>query len=313
MEQKSNLLTIVGNTPIVKIYDEINFWAKLEGKNPFGSMKDRAALYYINEAIANGTIQEDSEIIESSSGNFAVALAGVCRLKGIKFTCVIDPLISPINKFIVKSYGANIIETNVTDNSGSFVPERIRIVKEKIEENSKIIWVNQYDNSIIRRAYYSIGEELFSEIDNIDFVFVPVSTCGTIAGISNKLKELSPKTKIIAVDLEGSQIFGKTNTKQHIPGIGLPYKPGNLSKALIDDFIIVSEFNCITECRKLLSQSILVGTSSGAVSAAIKLKKKELVNKNIIGIFPDCGERYMDTIFNDVWCNSHFPDLPYKV
>jgi cysteine synthase A len=272
-------------------------------------MKDRAALHYVNEAIARGIIKEDNEIIESSSGNFAVALSAVCQLKGIKFTCVIDPYISPVNKFIIKNFGAHIIEAEIIDSTGSYVPERQRIVREIIAENPKIIWANQYDNSFVRESYLAIGEEIFSAIRDIDYVFIPVSTCGTIAGVSEKLKKLSPKTKIIAVDLEGSQIFCQDNKERHISGIGLTYSPGNLKHALIDDYVIVKELDCIMECRNLMSQSVSVGTSSGAVASAIKTMKNKLMNKTVVGIFPDRGERYIDTIFNDDWCLCNFPHI----
>jgi cysteine synthase A len=310
MFTEKNILSTVGNTPLVEINGEVRYYAKLEGFNPFGSMKDRAALHYINEAVARGIIKEDNEIIESSSGNFAVALAAVCQLKGIKFTCVIDPYISPVNKFIVKSFGTRIIEADVIDSTGSYVPERQRIVREIIAENPKIIWANQYDNSFVRESYLAIGEEIYSEMSDIDYVFIPVSTCGTIAGISKKLKELSPQTKIIAVDLEGSRIFCNDIKERHISGIGLTYCPGNLKHACIDDYVIVSELSSITECRNLLSQSVSVGTSSGAVASAIKTMKNELVNKNVAAIFPDRGERYIDTIFNDDWCRRCFPQFP---
>lgn len=92
-----NILNTIGNTPLVKVYDENELWVKLEGTNPFGSVKDRVAEYVICKGIRDGVINKDTEVIESSSGNFAIALAGVCKVLGIKFTCVIDPLISKVN------------------------------------------------------------------------------------------------------------------------------------------------------------------------------------------------------------------------
>lgn len=299
-----NILNTIGNTPLVKVYDENELWVKLEGTNPFGSVKDRAAEYVICKGIRDGVINKDTEVIESSSGNFAIALAGVCKVLGIKFTCVIDPLISKVNRRILDVYGANIIESHIPDKNGNYVKDRIRIVKNNIQSRDNMFWPNQYDNPVICEAYEkTIGSEI-STLEKLDYLFVAVSTCGTISGISRAVKKEHPETQIIAVDVEGSHIFQSTDSKKYINGMGASFTPPNLQRAHIDDYIIVDTRECIEGCEELLRKGILAGASSGAVlSAFSKAKKdKKLKEKSVsVGVLPDRGSRYLDTIYDSKW------------
>ncbi len=297
------ILDLVGNTPLVKIYEDKNILLKIEGANLFGSIKDRAAVYIIERGIEDGFINRDTEVIESSSGNFAIALAGICNIKDIKFSCVIDPLISQVNKRILEIYKANIIIADVCDSNGSYVRERIRIVNSVLENNSNFYWPNQYDNPIICEAYEkTIGTEI-AQIKDLDYVFVAVSTCGTIAGISKALKHLKPNVKVIAVDIEGSKIFQNKGSKKYINGMGASFTPANLEHAIIDDVIMINTDECISGCARLLEKGIFAGGSSGAVFAAcLKYSRQhKLEEKVLLCVLPDRGERYIDTIYNNQW------------
>ena len=303
-----DLKNAIGNTPIISLAP--NIYAKMEGLNLFGSAKDRAAQYILNHLLDTQQITKKTEIIESSSGNFAIALAGVCSILGLKFTCIIDPLLNSTNKTILECLGANLILVTQPDEHNNYLQSRLKKVSELVEQQSNFYWINQYDNPIIPYAYYSLGQEILSQISNLSHIFVPVSTCGTIAGISHIIKQQNPYVKIIAVDLDCSNIFYPALTKQHIPGMGLFKKPGNLSHAQIDDIIIVSEWDCICECHNLLSKGIFVGVSSGAASVAIKkfFTKKQPYD-NVIAIFPDRGERYINTAYNSQWLIENFPQF----
>lgn len=301
-----NILNMIGDTPLVKIYEDKNVWVKIEGANLFGSIKDRAAAYIIDRGIEKGFISNDTEVIESSSGNFAIALAGICNIKGIKFSCVIDPLISEVNRRILEIYKANIIIADVCDDNGNYVKERIGIVNKILEKNSNIYWPNQYDNPLICEAYEkTVGAEI-AQIRNLNYVFIAVSTCGTIAGISTALKKLRPDVKIVAVDIEGSKIFQTKNKKKYINGMGASFIPPNLDRALIDDVLIVDTEECIDGCIKLLERGIFAGGSSGAVFAAcVKyIHQHKLDDKVSLCVLPDRGERYIDTIYNEKWRNN---------
>lgn len=302
-----NITDMIGNTPLLKIDDKIKYYAKIEGSNLFGSVKDRAAKYLMENAYNDGIIKSDTVIIESSSGNFGIALAGMCKIKSNHFICVVDPKITEVNRKIIELLGAEIIIASKSDENGNYVQDRIRIVKDYIAKHKNTYWTNQYENKYVREAYLSLGEELCNELQQIDYAFVAVSTCGTLAGTSQKIKERFSKCKIIAVDIAGSQIFERNKRKKHISGIGTGFVPQNLTYAKYDDYMIIEETDAVSECNNLLSKGIVVGASSGAVAHAIQNYmgySGDLETKKIVGIFPDRGERYLDTIYDKEWCNK---------
>ena len=298
---------MIGNTPLLKIDDNVEYYAKIEGNNLFGSIKDRAAKYLMENAYKDGIIKKDTVIIESSSGNFGVALAGIGKIKGNPFICVVDPNITESNRKIIELLGAKIVIAHKADANGSYVQNRIQIVKNYVMNYTNIYWTNQYENEYVWKAYYSLGEELRDEMEQIDYLFVAVSTCGTLAGISQKIKEYFPNCRIIAVDIVGSQIFEQSTRKKHVSGIGAGILPSNLLSAKYDDYMIIEEVDAISECNKLLSKGIIVGASSGAVAYAIQTYTgylNDLEHKKIVAIFPDRGERYLDTIYDKEWVNK---------
>ena len=241
----NNIIAAIGNTPVVKVDDVPYYYAKLEGLNPFGSIKDRAAAYAIRCGYEQQLIHERTRIVESSSGNFAIALAAVCQLYGNPFTCVVDPHLTPLNREILESFDANIVVAETADNNGSYLTNRLEIVAQMVTELPDLFWVNQYDSANIRRAYYeTIGSELITDFEKNDYLFMPISTCGSIAGLSTKLKEYYHDIQIIAVDIEGSKIFDQnTYHKRSIPGMGASIIPGNLPYARIDEYIQCRQLN----------------------------------------------------------------------
>lgn len=300
----------IGNTPLINIKSEIPFYAKLEGTNLYGSMKDRAALYVIRELMESNKIGSHTHIIESSSGNFAVSVAGICSCLGISFTCVTDPLMNMTTRKIISSFGANIVVIDEPDENNIYVTKRLEYINDQLAKDKDLYWINQYNNPLIRDAYKSLANELIEQKEAIDYVFVPVSSCGTISGISKYLKEVKPTIKIVAVDLKSSSIFYKPTTQQKLPGMGFNSVPGNLQYAHIDEVVIVDELSCIIECRELLNKGLLVGPSSGSVVAAInKLCSHSTRIPEIVAIFPDKGDRYIATVFNDEWCQNNYPDF----
>ena len=305
-----NITDLIGNTPLLRIEDHIEYYAKIEGSNLFGSVKDRAAKYLMENAYSDGIINNETVIIESSSGNFGIALAGMCKIKGNSFICVVDPNITEYNKKIMELLGTKIVVARKADKNGNYVQDRIQSVKKYITNHVGTYWTNQYENEYVWKAYFLLGEELCNEMEKIDYVFVAVSTCGTLAGTSQKIKEKFPNCKIVAVDIVGSQIFEQSNHKRHISGIGTGLIPYNLKYAKYDDYMIIEEVDAIAESEKLLSKGIVVGASSGAVAYAIQNYTGYLSNINsrkIVGIFPDRGERYIDTIYDKEWCKKIDP------
>ena len=169
-----NITDMIGNTPLLKINDKINYYAKIEGSNLFGSVKDRAAKYLMENAYSDGVIKKDTIIIESSSGNFGIALAGMCKIKGNSFICVVDPNVTASNKKIIELLGAEVIVASKVDKNGNYIQDRINIVKEYVSDHKNAYWTNQYGNEYVWKAYFSLGEELCNEMEKIDYLFVAV-------------------------------------------------------------------------------------------------------------------------------------------
>lgn len=307
---KSNL-DKVGNTPMVSInvngFDYLNVYAKLEFYNPTGSVKDRAASYIIKKLLDNKEIDQETTLIESSSGNFGISLSAYCKKYGLKFIAVIDPCVSPINEILIRSLASEVIKVEVPDENGGYLLNRIRKVKELVNEIDNSYWVNQYGNPYNAEAYYNtLGNEICNKLETIDYLFMGISSGGTITGVSNQVKERIPHAKVIAVDIIGSVIFGHPPKKRYIPGIGSSMVPDIIKDARIDDVVMIDEVSTIKMCHELLKEHcIFAGGSSGSVIAAIKKYfSGETMNKqiNLVTIFPDRGERYINTIYNQEWC-----------
>ncbi len=297
---------MVGNTPLIRIEEEMTYFAKLEGANPFGSMKDRAAAFVIKTLLDSGLINSKTEIIESSSGNFGIALAAVCKIYGLNFTCVIDPMIALANQKLLKLYGAKLILADKCDENGSYLSNRLSIINTILSCRNDVYWINQYNNPLMIQAYEKTAVEILERLGQIDYIFVPVSTCGCIAGLSVRLKQENPDINVVAVDILGSKIFEDSCCVRHIPGMGASIRPKNLQHALIDQIVVVSETECVYECQRLLKQGILAGASSGATVAAIRKEYNQSnLSGNIVAIFPDRGERYLDTIYNAHWLSKN--------
>lgn len=315
----TNILNKVGNTPLVFLkLDEnpkIKLLAKLEFYNPTGSVKDRAACYIINRALNEGILNKDTVLIESSSGNFGVALSAYAKLHNLKFICVIDSNTLPINEMLIKLQGAQIIKITEPDEYGGYLLNRIRTIKQMLEDRSNLYWVNQYANPLNAEAYYaSLGREICMEApgQQVDYVFLGVSSGGTITGVSRRVKKENPDAKIIAVDIYGSVIFGDTPKKRYIPGVGSSLRPEILDKAMIDEVVLVSEYETILNCRELLEKhNLYAGGSSGSVYAAIKkyFRDRQITEPvNVMCVFADRGERYIETIYNEEWCRKIMKD-----
>lgn len=306
---------LVGNTPLLYMedncLDNINLYLKFEGNNPTGSIKDRAAKYVLTKLINSKEITHDTVIIESSSGNMGIALANYCKLLNLKCEIVIDPNILPCNERVIQTLATEVHKVAERDINGSYLMTRLQLIKEKISDNpNKYYWINQYGNPYVAEAYYStIGQELCDEI-NIDYIFIGVSSGGTITGISRKVKEYYPQAKVIAVDTVGSVVFGDNPKKRFIPGIGSSLRPSIIDHALIDEIVLTEEIEAINNCHKFFKEHLLcIGGSSGSVyTAMLKYFKNKKFDKkpNVVAVFADRGDHYLDTVYNDKWISKNF-------
>ena len=306
-----NIFDNIGNTPIYEIEDKKNkIYLKYEGANSFGSSKDRSAIYVLNKLYKEGKINKDTTIIESSSGNMGIALAATCKHLGNKFICVIDPHISPVNEMLIKNMGAETIKVTEADSNNSYLKTRLGVVHDLLEKIPNSYWFNQYGNPLVCEAYESIGREIVRDVPDADYVFVAVSSAGTIGGVSKAIKEFNPNIKVIAVDVLGSKVFDpNTSKKRYLSGIGSSIQSDNLSRAIKDDVILVDEKDGVKKCYELLQEHLIfAGGSSGCVFAAIEeyVKEHNIEGAKIVGLLNDRGDRYFKTVYSKEWVKEKF-------
>src|SRR6266702_2260665 len=284
----------------------MDLFAKLEYVNPVGSIKDRPAYWILRRAAERGAICEETTVIESSSGNFASALAAFTHLVGLRFIPVIDPTISGTYESFLRRICPTVVKVEDRDDTGGFLKTRLQKVKELCATIPNAYWTNQYGNPDAVEAHYELtAAEICADFDSLDYVFIGVSTAGTIAGMSRRLKEHYPNIQIIAVDTQGSVIFGDTPRKRHIPGVGSSIVPQLLSYAEIDDIVWISERETVQACQELLtSHGLFVGGSSGTAFAAVKkyaAKIPAYKHPTVLFLCADRGTPYLDTVFDATW------------
>lgn len=298
----------IGNTPIIKLENKKNnnnIYAKIETTNFSGSIKDRPVNSILLNGVLNNEIDKNTVIIKSSSGNFAISCALHCLKLRIKFIPIIDPLINRLNHDLLKQLCEEVIMIDEIDETGGYLLNRIKKVKELLAENKNYYWTNQYNNPNNYLAYKELSNEINLHKVDFDFIFIAVSSTGTLKGVSTF--NTNKKTKIIGVDVVGSQIFSNIKQKRHISGIGASYKSNFLNDSDYSDIVILNNLEIIDGCNELLKQQqLLLGGSSGACySAALKYIEVNKINKkNILIICPDSGISYMDTIYNKDWTNK---------
>ena len=314
------VLSAIGNTPLVKLtrlFDDSPFelYAKLEALNPGGSMKDRPAANIIKHGIETGAINSDSVVIESSSGNMAIGMAQVCSRLGLRFICVVDPKTMMQNIRILEAYGAEIdLVASPDPVSGEYLVARINRVHELLDSIEHSFWPNQYENRLNAEAHHQTMHEIAVSLgDNVDYLFCATSTCGTLRGCSEYIRERGLSTRVFAVDAVGSIIFGGRSGKRLIPGHGASIVPGLFDAELAYDCIKVTDLDCVVGCHHLVRrESILAGGSSGAIISAIASVKDRIPAGAVcVAILPDRGERYLDTVYSREWITSHFGDVTH--
>jgi cysteine synthase A len=315
---KEGILSTIGGTPLVRLTrvfreSSFNLFAKLETFNPGGSCKDRPAYHIIRQAMEAGQINKSTVVIESSSGNMAIGLAQVCSYFGLRLICVVDPKTTRQNINLMRAYGAEVDVVEHPDAvTGEFLQARINRVRELLDTHPNCFWPNQYANVNNPLAHHQTMREIDVELGGrVDYLFCATSTCGTLRGCVEYVREHGLPTKVIAVDAVGSVIFGGTNAKRLIPGHGAAIRPSLYLPGLADECIHVNDVDCIVGCRWLARQeAILAGGSSGAVLSAVSQMRSRIpTGANCVIVLADRGERYLDTIYSDSWVREHFGEV----
>lgn len=310
-----SVLAAIGETPMVTLsryLDEgrLTIFAKLEGLNPGGSLKDRPARRILEAALASGRIGADSVVVESSSGNMGIGLAQACRYHGLRFICVVDPKTTAANLEILRVYGAEVDCVAEPDSAtGEFLQARLKRVEELVASIPGAFWPNQYANHDNAASHYDTTmDEILRDCGEVDYLLVATSTCGTLLGCAEHLRDKGYRTKVIAVDAVGSLIFGSEGGKRLLPGMGASLRPPLCAPELVHRVIQVTDLECVAACRRLLwREAILAGASSGGIMAAVeRLAETAPVGSTCAVILPDRGERYLGTVFSDAWVESSF-------
>ncbi len=306
----TKLIDTIGNTPLEPVHLIIDgkvrtIHLKLEGENPTGSVKDRTGYSLILDLERQRVLNKGSVIVESTSGNVGVTLAFICQARGYKFIAVVDPKTTQENLHKMHMFGAQIDMVTESDENGGYLLSRLQHVKELCQRHKHYHWGNQYGNPANPLIHYKCtGPEIYAQMHGkVDAVFVAVSTGGTLAGIGQYFREVSPRTRIIGVDVYGSVVFGTAPAPRKLTGIGSSRPSSFLTADLYDTALFVGDSEAFMFCRALFTTTgILVGGSSGATLAACARylhDHPELTD--VVCVCADRGENYSSSIFNDAW------------
>lgn len=297
-----SLTELVGNTPLLRLRKvtrgaKAEVVAKLEKNNPWGSVKDRIGLYMIEEAERQGLINKDTIIIEPTSGNTGVALAGVCTTKGYKLILTMPDTFSVERRKLLAALGAELVLTP----GEKGMKGAIARAEELAADYPNSFIPQQFNNPANPKAHReTTAAEIWEDTDGkVDFIVGGVGTGGTITGIGEALKEVKPDLKVIAVEPADSPVLSGGAPGPHkIQGIGAGFVPGVLDREIIDEIIPVSNDHAFETARAMAKdEGLLAGISCGAaVYAAIEVARRpENEGKLIVVICPDSGERYLST------------------
>ena len=295
-----NITEIIGKTPLVrleKLFPEVDICAKLEYFNPAGSVKDRAALFMIEDAEKKGLLKAGSVIIEPTSGNTGIGLATIGASKGYRVILTMPDTMSVERRRLLSAYGAEIV---LTDGKLGMKGSIDKANELKARYEGAFI-AGQFDNPANPDAHYNTtAPEIWADTDGkIDIFVAGVGTGGTLSGIGRFLKEKNPDIKIVAVEPASSPLISEGRSGPHgLQGIGANFIPENFDSSVCDEVITVSEENAFAYAKALArEEGYLTGISSGAVlyAADVLSGREENKGKRIVVLLPDGGERYLST------------------
>lgn len=300
-----NVLEAMGNTPIIRLSkivpeDCAEVLVKYEGVNIGGSIKTRTAYSMICEAEKKGLINQDTIIVEPTSGNQGIGLALIGAVKGYKVKIIMPDSVSEERRKLIKAYGAELILVHDDGDIGKCINECLETAL-KMQKEDKNVWVPQQfenpDNPLVHKLHTAI--EILEAVDGkIDGFCSGIGTGGTLSGIGSKLKEANPDITIWAAEPQNAAILSGGNIGTHLQmGIGDGLIPENLDMEIFSDVTIITDEEAIGTTKRLIrEEGILCGISSGTnVAAAIKLAKKLGKGKRVVTVLPDTGERYFST------------------
>jgi [CysO sulfur-carrier protein]-thiocarboxylate-dependent cysteine synthase len=289
-----SLLDLVGNTPLVELphlapKPSVRLYAKLEGQNPTGSIKDRVALAMIEAAEATGDLEPGRELLEPTSGNTGIALALVARLKGYSLTCVIPENATEERRRLLRLYGVTILESPGAEGSNGAV----RLALELAEQEPRWFMPFQYANEANPRAHYEgTGAEIADALDRVDVLVAGLGTGGTLMGAGERLRESSPGVVVAAAEpLPGDPVMGLRSLDEG-------YVPPILDVSKLDRKLLVSNEEAVAGVQALLErEGVFAGVSSGAVLHVARRLAGELEEGVVVCVLADGGWKYLSAGF----------------
>ena len=303
-EIKNGFLDLVGQTPLVRLNNlikkeglEVDVLAKLEYFNPAGSVKDRIAKEMILDAMEKGLINENTTLIEPTSGNTGIGLSAVATSLNLKIIITMPETMSVERRNLMKAYGAELVLTPGSEG----IKGAIAKAKELASQIENSFIPGQFENPANPQAHYkTTGPEIYSQTEGkVDIFVAGVGTGGTISGIGKYLKEQNPNVKVVAVEPASSPVLSTGKGGAHkIQGIGAGFVPDTLNTKIYDEIITVENEDAFASGKEVAkTEGILIGISSGAAIQAAKelAKREENKGKTIVVLLPDGGDRYLST------------------
>ncbi|MBQ1538047.1 MAG: cysteine synthase A [Ruminococcus sp.] len=296
---------LIGGTPLLEVSNytkaknlDARILAKLEYFNVTGSVKDRAAIYMINDAEQKGRLKPGGTIIEPTSGNTGIGIASVGAARGYRVIIVMPETMTKERRDMITAYGAEIVLTDGKEGMTGAVNK----AKALVDEIEGSIILSQFENPANAKAHFeTTGPEIWEDTDGkVDIFISGVGTGGTVTGVGEFLKKQNPDVKIIAVEPESSPVLSGGPSGPHkIQGIGAGFIPDVLNTDVYDEIITVSNDDAYTGAKELAkTQGVLVGISSGAAihAAAVLAQRPENKGKTIVALLPDSGDRYLSVL-----------------
>lgn len=296
-----NILKIIGKTPLIKLSNikkeynlTFDIYAKFERNNPTGSIKDRPAYQILNDALKNNKINNNTIILEATSGNMGISLAMICSILNLKLIICMPKSASKERIKMMKAYGARVILTSKEEGMAGSI-NKIEELKNKYKNHFIVSQFSNISNSISH--YLTTAKEIYKDLKgNIDVFICGFGTSGTLIGCAKYFKKQNKNIKIIGIEPFSSQTVSKNKSGYHkIQGIGANFIPDLYNKDLVDEIITVTDDEAYNITKILAKkEGILAGISSGCnIAGILKLDKELYKDKNIVTVLPDNGERYL--------------------
>ncbi len=303
-----NILHAIGNTPLVRLKHSspnpsVHIYAKLEGHNPTGSVKDRIALYMIDAAEEKGELTPDRTILEATSGNTGISLAMVARVRGYSLLSVLPDFVTPEREQLLRAFGAEVVYAKNARSTNNAIYMAQRMLQ---EEPDKYYMPDQFGNEANPRAHYmTTGVEIVRDLPQVDTFVAGQGTGGTLTGAGRRLKEHNPDIKVVAaVPCPGDPVQGLRSLEEG-------FLPSVLDESVLDDRILVRSGPAFAATKKLMErEGIFAGISSGAVMLAAQKVAERMERGNVVVLLADGGWKYLST---RLWTKAQEELVPEEI